>query len=205
MKSSVRLAFLCGLSPLVAGILVLIAYYFMDATGLESLGFTVIMAGVLLFLPVGLLSLIVHWVLGWMGKGDIARASWVALLILVLNFPAAYMCIVSAGRISDSRYRVTIWNWSGETLSELQLVTDSKRIALGELPTKQRLGLWFYVRDDDELSLEGKLGDESIKQVLVTDLKWGYLSVTIGPDGEIEAKLVDDSVFDWTNYAAFQR
>jgi hypothetical protein len=182
-----RIALLCGSGPLIVGVGTVVVYYFVDAGLLESVGLWTIVVGVWLA-PVGLVSLIVYWILGRMGKGDITRASWIALLILILNFPAALVCFASAGRISDSRYHVVVENRSGETFSDVRLDVAGKDKRMRDVPSEGDADTWFYVRREGQLALRGRLGNEMIDQVIDETLvrnQGERIIVTISPDGDL--------------------
>jgi hypothetical protein len=190
MKWLLRFAILCSWGPLLAGIATVMAYYFVDSSALESLGGLTILAGWRLFLP-GLVSLIVYRILGRLGKGDIARASWVALLILFLNFPAAFVCTLSAGWISGRRYRVYIENRSGEAFSDIRLDAAGKEKSLADVPGGESDRKWFYVRREGQLILRGTLGDTMIDEVLDDTLvrdQGETLYVTIDSEGRISSQ-----------------
>ena len=90
----VRAALFCGLAPLVAGCLIFLIWIPSRSMTLAGAGLLNIVVGTLLFV-IGMIILLTHFV-NLRGPRRFSRflsTSWLALLLLLINFPTAYAII----------------------------------------------------------------------------------------------------------------
>ncbi|MHC4563105.1 MAG: hypothetical protein ACYS8X_10070 [Planctomycetota bacterium] len=193
MKPWLILAVICGVLPLVAGLIVLSTYCFVDSEELAAFGVVIIVIGFGLFL-LGLLGLSLYvWSARRAGRkgGDYGWPAALALVVLLANFPAAFLSLVAGAKIDGARYRVYVINTASKPIQMCHLVGGGVDIDLKTIPAKSQVTQWFFVRRDSQLMLTGQFEGHRIEQAVDRTLRrWEgeELYITVEDDGDVIAE-----------------
>ncbi len=192
MKNLLRLAVLCGVLPLVAGIGIFVAWVITEASWLTMAGLLTINVGVYAVV-VGLVLLIVYMSWAWQG-GQIPRRRLVGQTLAVValfaaNFVAAGGAVMGAQVIS-SRYTVVVTNQSNAPLQSARIEGGGVAVEFGDIPPGATVSESFWIKHDGQLTLSGRHGSNDVHAVIadyVTNGQGDYLDVTVDPNGNIIA------------------
>ena len=183
-----KLAILCGLTPLVLGVSILVAWLNTCASWLEAAGIINIAVGSILFLC-GLLFLVFYVRSKSTLRKPVGKKSLIIpLLILFLNFPAALISLL----IASSEYAastITINNYSKYEIKDFtvkQLGEDVYFLPLIKVEERQTEKLHFQVESDVRysLTLNGN-NEEGILFGYVTPSVGSHADVTVSEDGVV--------------------
>jgi hypothetical protein len=184
-----------GVTPLVIGTIIFVAWLATRSMNLALAGIFAIYAG-LVFVGAGLLCLIVYFVRA-VRRGAVTRrrllaqSAW-ALGVLLLNFPAA-AGFAYAAMLLETRYVVTVSNTGAKPVESFGVEGGGVEIELGPLAPGQTRHRGFYIQHDDELRFQALVNGRHVSGTLdgyVTNGEGGDVRVVIAPDGTVTAKQV---------------
>ena len=118
-----KLSILCGVTPLVVGLTILLFWLTNRSTWLEVAGFTNIIFGLFSFVC-GLVFLLIHVRNACKPTGK--KKIFLPVFVLLLNFPAAVFCLSVAIKQSHSGSAVTVKNQTPHEIREF--VVDQRGI-----------------------------------------------------------------------------
>ena len=165
MGRLLKTAIVCGAVPLAIGTAIYLAWRVTRWEGFMVMGAGTIVLGLVMFL-VGMTCLSLHLS---REAGVQPERSWrQAILVgglLLLNFPAAFLCVRSANDIA-TRYTLTIENQSGEVIDRLVLEGACPRLEFEKLKPGVRLVVYFHPRFEGPATFEARLGDKQLEGVV---------------------------------------
>ncbi len=158
-------AFACGATPLAIGTAIYLAWRATRWDGFMVMGLATILLGLVAFL-VGMTCLALHLS---REAGVQPERSWrQAILVgglLLINFPAAFLCVRSANDIA-TRYTLTVENQSGEVIDRLVFEGACPRLEFEKLKAGARLVYWFQPEFEGPATFEARLGDKRLEGVV---------------------------------------
>ncbi len=188
-RTSLRIAKVCALLPLISGILVLALWLATKWNWLQLAGLLVLMGGGFLFL-VGVIALILYEI-AQPAKEWTELLSWSPTtkwaLILMLNWPAAFGCIIVAETISG-RFQLEVHNESAEVIDEILI------FGTGSVECHETLGpisgggmdkMSFWLNGEGSVQYRVKIGDALQEGTLI-----GYVSS--GPGEQVSMTIRSD-------------
>jgi hypothetical protein len=185
MSSSLRVAFLCGATPLLAGTLILLTWLVTGWGWWERAWLWTIM-GALVFFVVGVLGVVRH-------LRQATRQGWLspalALGLLLLNFPvgAFYMWVVVD---RASRYTVEVQNESRQPIDSLVLTgAGIGQVELGPIPTGAGRQKHLRLVEDGKLQFSGRQGAQQHNGILENSAgpgSGGQRIIRVASDGSWE-------------------
>jgi hypothetical protein len=132
------ISLLCGLIPLGAGLLILLLYWLTDAGVFIYLGLGMLVIGGIATL-VGLMSGVNYLTIAWRATVDRRRAirnALIALIILLLNIPAAIFCVLVGGSLAMSGVTQTfvVYNNGKTTIDGGTMYQSKYTTTFGAIP-----------------------------------------------------------------------
>ncbi len=128
-----QIALLCGLFPLIFGIIIFISWFVTGAHWLELAGLINIVVGLCLFC-IGIFFLGIYLYKAKQSNIDnYLKHSLIPLLILIINFPIAIVAINAATYI-ESISIVQIENHSEHNITNFRLMAGDERHKIGFIP-----------------------------------------------------------------------
>ena len=145
---------LCAAGPLVTGVGIFITWLALRWDGLMTAGLITILAGMLSVLfGTALLKGYV-----WMNRAEDGRLPKphrkrvaVAAALLLLNFPAAFLCASTALRIYTTYY-VTVSNQTATTVNNFAVYVDGRPNELGPISPGRSAEFSFVPRSDGQVT-----------------------------------------------------
>jgi len=190
MKTCLKVAVVCGVVPLVAGIGIFVAWLITRATWLEGAGVLTMVAGVGL-VAAGTVFLAIYVVAAWRRRELSRRRIFVraagVLALYGANFVAADGAIMGAWLI-QSRYTVTVVNRSNAPLQSGCIEGGGVVIHLEDVPPGETIRESFWIGTDGTLALSGRHGQADVEVIVdsyVTNGAGGDKTVTLDGDGEL--------------------
>jgi len=179
-----------GAVPLIMGVTTFFLWYFTRTDWLMMVGLVTILVGLVCALTATILLLI------YLYSQDktktplrrIIRNGVVCGLIIISNFPAAYICVVQAGRI-ESQYVLTVKNDGASVLSNIIIKGPGINKVVRQIGPEQKRVLKFNFRGDGKLEFSA----EHNTNVFGGEIE-GY--VTNGIGGKATLVIKDNSQYE---------
>ncbi len=194
VKTLYRFSVVCGALPLAGGAAILAGYALTRASWLEGAGFGWILFGVCCF-ALGSVALIWAFIANRKAKVLKARQGWLAALLLLSNFPAAYGCLylgimlANGGTMFSGDYTVVVRNNSQTTLQATEIGGACCHRVLGDIPPHQIRKVAFH--NDGALSLgyqQGKRTHEVTISPYVGIDEGGSHEIVVNPDESVNVE-----------------
>lgn len=185
-----KLSLICGLAPLVIGVLIFFSWLVIRADWLMLAGAYNILAG-LVFFVCGLLILFAY---GHKerkkGNSYPIKRSLISLGILLFNFPAALLAIYSADYVNGTSVATVINNSSFEA-KDLTLSERDQSYSLSPIAPGQEVIKYFHFKHegsvDYRLSLNGSI-QKGVMFGYVTGGMGDRATMVIKKDGTVEIR-----------------
>lgn len=193
MSRSLKLAWLCGIAPLVTGIVIFLVWLLTGWEWLMRAGIITLYAGLAAFV-IGVVALVWYC---WLALRDANRsrlriflAASVCAGVLLGNFPVAGG-IVLAVAFKLSTYTVVIVNDSPHPLVNARLIGGGVEMALGEIPPGSSVERSMRFQRDDQLTLFTTFNGEYRKVEVagyVTNNSGGDVRVVFDEHGKVHVR-----------------
>jgi hypothetical protein len=137
-----------GASPLLAGVVVFILWYFTRDEILQFAGLLIILGGLICVLIASIyLAVSLYWESGVKTSSKIMlRRGLLSAAIIISNFPAAYMCTKAALYLT-SLYTLTIENRSASTIETLTITAPGVNRKLTHIDPNETRTLKFGFKE----------------------------------------------------------
>ena len=191
MNRLLRFAFICGVTPLTIGIVILLTWLLTGWHWLMAAGIVTLYGGLLLVF-IGAVSLVAFAWTSVRGRSascrQTIRQSLPVAGVLAVNFPVA-VGIIAAVIHLETRYIVTIVNDSSVAVDSFVVSGGGVSVNVGSVPPGSKVRRSFFIKHDGTLTGKGKQDSRSIEGVIdgyVTNSSRGNKLVKIRPDGTLE-------------------
>ena len=191
MNRLLRLAFLCGITPLTVGVAVFLTWWLTRWHWLMAAGIATLYGGLLLAC-IGTICLVAFAWTSVRGRPASRRQTIRQALpvagVLAVNVPVA-VGIIAAAIYLETRYIVTIVNDSPAAVDSFVVSGGGVSVDFGPVPPKSKTHRSFFIKSDGTLMGIGKQDSRSIKVFIdsyVTNNLGGNKLVKIKPDGTLE-------------------
>jgi uncharacterized membrane protein len=188
MKKLYPVSIIFGAAPLIIGVSVFIVWYFSKAEFLEIAGIFTILGG-LVSVVVAAISLIIYlWYQSKKDKFGKVLFKKVALSadIIILNFPVAFICMVSALNILTA-YVLTIKNNSELNIDKVQISAPGINNEIKLLKPGEEISLDLDFKGDGILEFAAMQEHKRVEGVVesyVTGSMGGYGAILFQNNGE---------------------
>lgn len=177
MSKLLRTVTVCGVEPLAAGICIYVAWLITRADILMFIGMLNIGLGVVAFF-IGLVCLAFHHFGGSReGAGRPCR-SWPTLLLLLLNFPVAAFCVLSASYL-HSRYTLSFRNESPVAIESLVITGPGISSEIGPVAPGESKCVHFHFEGEGSVTFDARQGADRFSGCID-----GYINNGVGEDRE---------------------
>ncbi len=196
VKTLHRFSVICGALPLAGGAVILAGYALTRASWLEAAGLGWIIFGLCCF-ALGSGALVWAFIANRKAKVFKASQGWLAALLLLSNFPAAYGClylgimVAKGGTIFSGDYTVVVRNNSQTTLEAAEIGGACCHRALGDIPPHQIRKVTFRIDNDGALSFgyqQGKRTHDITISPYVGINEGGSHEIVVNPDGSVNVE-----------------
>lgn len=188
MNRAYRVAVVCGIIPLVFGVLIFVLWLITRWKWLMLAGVYAILGGIVLFI-IGAISLSYYCMLGLRNPKLPSQRVFISTLagygILFSNIPFAIGIVVAAVAI-ETCYTVVVHNASPMSLDEVRVIGGGCEAEFGKIPPGKVSRRSFWIKGDGELVFRGVCGDTAYMETIdeyVTNNLGGHCKVTINPNG----------------------
>ena len=195
MPTLLRVAILCGVTPLITGFAIYVSWRQSRSEWLISAGFVNIAVGLVLFVS-GVICLSMRSTRITSGGPDVHRRlsnfRKLAWVLLIVNFPAALLIALSVIDV-QTRYTVTVINESSRPIQSLLLKGPGVSVEAGSISPKKSLRKHLQFSGDGSLDFEIR-SEQSKTNGVVEDYVTGGLggakTIRINGDGSIKLEPV---------------
>lgn len=187
MNSAYRIALSCGGIPLCAGVSIFLCWLITRWPWLMLAGYANIAIGIVLFV-VGAIALGRYRANATSPtRAHVRRRNWIALTVLLINFPVAGGLAFAAIAIETS-YTVVIENASSAELVDVRVTGGGVDEYIESIPPGGVAKRTFWIRQDGELNLQAVTDAGTINATVegyVTPNAGGRAEVIIHSDGTV--------------------
>ena len=168
-----------AVAPSVVGVFILILWYFTRAGLLEDAGLFTIFAGLISIL-IASIYLIVSLLWEYQIKTSskvLYRRGLLCAAIIIVNFPAAYVCIAIATNLMN-QHTLTIENNSASVIDRLILTAPGLNKVIKQISPRKNKTLRFNFAGEGVLEFKAKQNDVEFGGV-IKDVSYGIPAKTI--------------------------
>lgn len=196
MNRMLRAAIICGIVPIVVGVMIFLSWVIWPLRMLMDAGLLWLVVGPVIILA-GVVLGVIYAVLSVRRRAVSRRAlKWRTLGLLGLylgNFLIAGAVVAAASRVKDlaDRYTITVVNSSPLALEEIRLKAPGVEVLYEDIPSGRKVARQFLLpREVGQMTFSCLYGDEPRQEVFE-----GYFTTGVVADGTITVGLAGDITY----------